>query len=241
MDLEKNVTKNLFDSMLRVSLNQTTLVPTSEIAKLHGVDTKVINKSFRRHKDDFVNGKDYYMFTREGVIGEFGEEQGKYLVDTLFTNNKQKVVYLFTYKGYFNFVKTINSKHAWKMFHVMKEIVFNVIEASEEELHRRVSKEVRKNLTEAIEDSGENERMHNHGHATYTLMIYKLMGIKEDYLIFKKENPKGNFKDSLDEDTLSRLSIAEDLVKPMLRAGMQYDNIKSNLGHLFLNSKGLLT
>jgi hypothetical protein len=217
------------------------LVPTSEIAKLHGVDTNIINKSFRRHKDEFVKGDDYFAFNQRQLIATFGSKHAKELIKQLFTNNSQKVVYLFTYKGYFNFVKTINSKHAWKMFHKMKEIVFHVIETSEEELNRRVNKELRKNLTEVLEDSGENGRMHNHGHSTYTLMVYDFLGIKKEYKEFHKESPKGNFRDTLDEDTAKRIGIVEDLVKSLVKAGMQYNGIKEQLGSIFAKSNGLLT
>lgn len=96
------------------------------------------------------------------------------------------------------------------------------------------SKKVRKNLTESVQCSGENERMHGHAYSTYTLMIYEIVGIKPMYEQYKKIYGKvDGFRKSLSEDELKRVSIAEGLVKPLLEMEKQYGVIKDTLKPLF--------
>ena len=207
------------------------LIPSSEIAQLHGVEVRVINQAFKRHQHEFVRGVDYHVFTREELSRYFPDAQK--LIQDLFTNNKQKVVYFFSLSGYFNFVKSINSEHAWKMFHRMKEIVFRVVEVDRDDYIRSVTKELRKELTAVVNDSGEQERMHGHGYSNYTLMVYHICGLKKDYMNYHKENPDGNFRDTLSSEDLLRVKACEGMTKEMLEIGIQYEDIKKQLGSVF--------
>ena len=100
---------------------------------------------------------------------------------------------------------------------------------------RLAGKEVRKSLTDAVQDSGEQERMHGHGYSQYTGMVYEVCGIKADYRRFKK-NPElygGNYRETLTPDTLKRVEQAEALIKPLLELDKQYSEIKETLKPLF--------
>jgi phage regulator Rha-like protein len=95
--------------------------------------------------------------------------------------------------------------------------------------------EVRKSLTDSVQESGENERMHGHGFSQYTTMVYEICGIKAKYEQFKTDWPKRkDFRDTqLDSDQLKRVELAESLIKPLLELEKQYSEIKVTLKPLF--------
>lgn len=101
--------------------------------------------------------------------------------------------------------------------------------------------EVRKSLTDSVKDSGENERMHGHGYATYTTMVYEICGLKESYKEFKefhKDHPEAPEYKSYRSDwmlpgELKRVELAESLIKPLLELDKQYSEIKDTLKPLF--------
>ncbi len=101
-------------------------------------------------------------------------------------------------------------------------------------LTREIGKEVRKSLTDAVQESGEQERMHNNGFATYTKMIYKMLGISEEYKQYRIAYPKGkDFRNTLDEYKLKQIELAESLIKPLLELDKQYSEIRDTLKPLF--------
>lgn len=97
-----------------------------------------------------------------------------------------------------------------------------------------VSTHIRKSLTDAVEESGEQDRMHNHGFSTYTLMVYSYLGIKNRYFEWKKETGgKGEFRKTLESDLRKKLATAEGLVKNLLELDKQYSEIRDTLKPLF--------
>jgi len=95
--------------------------------------------------------------------------------------------------------------------------------------------QIRKTLTDSVQESGENERMHGHGYSTYTKMVYEICGLKVKYEQFKKDWPtRKDFRDTqLDSDQLKRVELAESLIKPLLELEKQYSEIKDTLKPLF--------
>jgi phage regulator Rha-like protein len=113
-------------------------------------------------------------------------------------------------------------------FMIMKDFINKQVVVS------AISKQVRKSLTDAVEESGEQERMHNHGFSTYTLMVYKFLGIKKDYQDWKKSTGgKGDYRKTLPVEMRERIATAETLVKGMLELQKQHSEIKSVLEPLF--------
>lgn len=108
---------------------------------------------------------------------------------------------------------------------------FNQMEASlrQQSFARMIGKETRKKLTDHIQESGENERMHGYGYSNYTKMAYKAIGIK--YVKPKKGQP--DVRDTLSSEELSRLKNVEDLIKGAIEAGKQYDAVKEMIGMIF--------
>ncbi len=81
--------------------------------------------------------------------------------------------------------------------------------------------QVRKKLTDEIQESGENERMHGHGYSTYTKLAYKLTGIEV------------GSRDALSADDLERLETEEGIMRGLIKAGQEYKAIKEALQPLF--------
>ena len=99
--------------------------------------------------------------------------------------------------------------------------------------------EVRKSLTDAVQDSGEQERMHGHGYSQYTKMVYDMCGLKETFKEYKdwfKRNGANrplSFRDYIKTGDLKRIELAEALIKPLLELDKQYSEIKETLKPLF--------
>lgn len=100
------------------------------------------------------------------------------------------------------------------------------------------SKEIRKSLADTLNHTGENERMHNQGFSTYTLMIYSLMGIKEEFKEWKKSTvEKGEFRMTLELPVREKLATVESLVSDLLKLEKQYSEIKTIIEPLFKNKE----
>lgn len=99
--------------------------------------------------------------------------------------------------------------------------------------------ETRKTLTDAVQDSGENERMHGHGYSSYTKLIYSVTGLTEIYKEWKLDHPEGKvlFRDYIQLEQLKRIEQAEALIKPLLELDKQYSEIKDTLKPIFGNKE----
>ena len=87
--------------------------------------------------------------------------------------------------------------------------------------YRMEGKLIRKSLTDTIKESGENERLHNHGYSLYTNLIKKHLNI-----------PKEKDKNDYTEQELMNFAKYEDLVRVNLSLGKDYNEIKQILGDI---------
>lgn len=90
-----------------------------------------------------------------------------------------------------------------------------------QQLLRDSTKITRRELTDIIRDSGENERMHGFAYSSYTKLIYKKLGI--EYVKTK------NFRDSLTPEQLKAIESYEKLAEAYIRLGYDYMQIKDVL------------
>ena len=103
---------------------------------------------------------------------------------------------------------------------------------------RAIGIETRKTLTDAIKESGENERMHGRGYSNFTGLVYSLTGLTDKFKEYKesckilKHKPDG-FRDELSAEETKRVELAESLIKPMLELEKEYSDIKKCLEPLF--------
>lgn len=96
------------------------------------------------------------------------------------------------------------------------------------ELERAKGIAVRQALTKAIQQSGENERMHKHAYSTYTDLVYRTaLGkstkqLREEYGISKQVS----LRDLFTEEELARVETIERLVSSLVDLGYGYDEVK---------------
>ena len=110
--------------------------------------------------------------------------------------------------------------------------------AKQKAITRAIGKEARKTLTDAIEESGENDRMHGRGYSNFTRLVYSITGLNKKFDIYKiirkaqGLKPDG-FRDSIQKDELEQIELAESLIKPLLKLEKEYSDIKTTLEPLF--------
>lgn len=96
---------------------------------------------------------------------------------------------------------------------------------------------VRQALTKAIQQSGENERMHNMAYSTYTDLVYRSLFGKSAKQ-FRDENgltKKDNLRDLFSEEDLKKIQNAEMLVSSLMGYGWGYGEIKDFIMQKSLN------
>lgn len=97
------------------------------------------------------------------------------------------------------------------------------------EIERAKGIVVRQALTKAIQQSGENERMHNHAYSTYTDLVYKsLFGknakqLREEHGLTKKDNIRDII---FSTEELVQIQNGEMLVSSLIGYGWGYEEIK---------------
>lgn len=105
-------------------------------------------------------------------------------------------------------------------------------ELRKHETIRLATKHVRRSLTDSVQDSGEQERMHGHGYGNYTKLVYLLTDLDFRYKEYSRHNKTG-FRDTLTPKELKRVNIVEGMIKPLLEMEKEYQEIKSILVPLF--------
>lgn len=110
-----------------------------------------------------------------------------------------------------------------KQFNAMEKALIGKIKEREKGIA------VRQALTKAIQQSGENDRMHGHTYSTYTDLVYKaVLGksakqLRDEYGIGKQDN----LRDFLSEEELAKVKSVEMVVSGLVDCGWGYDEIKS--------------
>lgn len=104
---------------------------------------------------------------------------------------------------------------------------------------REISKMVRRTLTDALKDSGENERMHGHAYSTYTNKIYKaLFGTDAKHLRRQLNLDKdANIREHLPEQAIKRVSALEAIAQRMVELGGEYTTVCESIDTIVSNQK----
>ena len=107
---------------------------------------------------------------------------------------------------------------------------FNAMEKAliDKSIDREKGIAVRQALTDALQKTNENERMHGHAYSTYTNCIYKALFNKNASQIRKELglDKKANVRDYLDSEQLQAVKSMEMLVSGLMECGWGYDKIK---------------
>jgi phage anti-repressor protein len=113
---------------------------------------------------------------------------------------------------------------------IRKYFIRRDLELRKIEVQRDALIRVRRSLTDALQESEEQDRMHGYAYSTYTRLVYFLTGLSEK----KKEyGKKDGFRNTLTVNELKRVESAESMVKALLEMDMEYSEIKESLKPLF--------
>lgn len=131
------------------------------IAEGTGINHRRVREAIRKHQKAFesfgVLGA-YLTETPENQTG--GRKATGYLL------NEQQAVFLLTLLKNTPVVVEFKRCLVREFFNARQEL-------DRREVQRAIKAPVRRSLTDAIRDSGENERMHGHAYTAYTNLIYK--------------------------------------------------------------------
>nr|DAH30601.1 MAG TPA: regulatory protein [Bacteriophage sp.]DAH31156.1 MAG TPA: regulatory protein [Bacteriophage sp.] len=196
-----------------------------------------------------VNKEEVTVVTSLDVAETFGKEHARVLRDireldcseefrhgnfaeSYYVNaqNKKQPMYYITRDGFtllamgYTGEKAMQFKEAYiKQFNAMEKALIGKVKEREKGIA------VRQALTNAIKESGENERMHGHAYSTYTDLIYKaVLGksakqLREEFGIGKQDN----LRDSLSAEELAKVKSVEMVVSGLVDCGWGYDDIKN--------------
>jgi Rha family phage regulatory protein len=145
------------------------------------------------------------------------------------SNGKINPMYYMTRDGFTILVMGYNGEKAMKFklsyikqFNAMEKALIGKLKEREKGIA------VRQALTNALQQSQENERMHGHAYSTYTNIVYKAVfgkdakHLREEYGISKKEN----LRDYFSEEELKAVQSVEMIVSGLVNCGWGYDQIK---------------
>ena len=120
--------------------------------------------------------------------------------------------------------------NAWAVSYTHLD-VYKRQELTRRQIFRDAGKPIRRTLTDAIRDSGEDGRMHGHAYGTYTDLAYKAATGKIARVLRKERgaSAKAISTDFLTSDELSAYNKAEERLTVLLDMGLTYDQIKTLL------------
>lgn len=186
------------------------------VAEYAQVRPDTVNRLIRKHE------KDLSEFGTLGFEIRTCPHQTGASVSKIYHLNEQQATLLITY------LKNTPPVRAFK-----KALVRGFYKARQElarrDIQRAVKAPVRRKLTDAIRDSGENERMQGHAFATYTNLIYKVaIGQTAAQLRRAAGLEKGaEVLPLLDAEQLAEVTRREAQVCTLLDCGMAYDAIRA--------------
>lgn len=96
------------------------------------------------------------------------------------------------------------------------------------ELERAKGIAIRQALTKAIQQSGENDRMHGHAYSVYTDIVYKAVFGKSARQLREIHGAarRDSLRDFFTEEELSRVEAVERLVSSLIDMGYGYDDVR---------------
>lgn len=196
-----------------------------------------------------VNKEEVTVVTSLDVAETFGKEHARVLRDireldcseefrhgnfaeSYYVNaqNKKQPMYYITRDGFtllamgYTGEKAMQFKEAYiRQFNAMEKALIGKIREREKGIG------VRRVLTDSLQRTSENERMHGHAYSTYTDLIYKVVlgksakQLREELGIGKQDN----LRDSLSTEELAKVRSVEMVVSGLVDCGWGYDDIKN--------------
>ena len=169
----------------------------------------------------------------ENDLAEFGQVRFqitpvKYARGTndkkIYQLNEQQATLLITYLKNTPPVRQFKKDLVQEFYRMRREL-------TRRQIFRDAGKPIRRTLTDAIRDSGEDGRMHGHAYGTYTDLAYKAATGKIARVLRKERGASAKViaTDFLTSDELSAYNKAEERLTVLLDMGLTYDQIKTLL------------
>ena len=188
------------------------------IADCAGVQRSTVSRLVRKHQKDLeefgfvgfeIRANETVRGIREEKLWHFNEQQA-----TLFITDLQNTEAVREFKK--NLVR--------EFFAMRKEL------EKRKEIHAE-GKPIRRSLTDALRDSGEEARMHGHAYGNYTDLFYKAaVGKNAKQLRSERGAPdKATALDFLTSEEMSVYKKKEAAATVLLDAGLRYHEIKAIL------------
>lgn len=183
------------------------------------VQRKTVNDLIRKHEKDL---EEFGVLRFEIALPPPGSKGGR--PEKIYHLNEQQATLLITYLKNTEPVRRFKKALVREFFNVRQEL-------ARRDAQRAVKLPVRRSLTDAIRDSGEDKRFRGHAFATYTNLIYKTVTGHSAAQMRKEAGlPKGaDVVPLLTADELALVTKREAQVTTLLDCGMRYDAIKTVL------------
>ena len=97
------------------------VLTTQQLSEVYETSTENIKQNFKRNKERFNEGRDYYLLKGE-QLKEFLQVTNSHLQN----QSKIRSMYLWTERGANRHSKILNTDQAWKQFDVLEETYFKV-------------------------------------------------------------------------------------------------------------------
>lgn len=188
------------------------------VAQYAQVQQQTVEHLIRKHM------KDLEEFGKVGfeIRAVEGSRTGQYA--KVYHLNEQQATLLITYLRNTEPVRRFKKALVRSFFEARQEL-------ARREVQRAIKAPVHRTLTDAIRDSGENERMHGQAFPTYINLIYKAVTGRTAAQMRKDAGlPKGaDVVPLLSSDALALVTRRENQVAALLDCGMTYDAIRAVL------------
>jgi prophage antirepressor-like protein len=196
------------------------------------------SESFNGVICDFYRQGDEVLMTREQIgqaleyadpmvaIAKIHDRHADRLEGLSFTRtvNGHKT-YFYSAKGIYEVCRWSNQPKANAFY----DFVYDMLEALRKgEAVLLLSRQIRRELTDAIEDSGENKRMHGYAHKHYTDLAYKhVFGKSAAQIRMERGLPSdANVREHLTEEERLMVAKCEHAIESFLALGYGYEEIK---------------
>ena len=186
------------------------------VAECANIRHHTVTKLIQKHKTDFEEFG-ILRFKIEEIKGR-GQPEKSYQL------NEQQATLLITYLKNTPPVRQFKKDLVQEFYRMRREL-------TRRQIFRDAGKPIRRTLTDAIRDSGEDGRMHGHAYGTYTDLAYKAATGKIARILRKERgaSAKAIATDFLTSDELSAYNKAEERLTVLLDMGLTYDQIKTLL------------
>lgn len=196
-----------------VNKEEVTVVTSLDVAETFGKEHRRVLQDIR----DLKCSEEFRLhnFVQSNYVNEQGHKQSMFIM-----TRDAFTILVMGYTG----EKAMQFKEAYiKQFNAMEKALIGKIREREKGIG------VRRVLTDSLQRTSENERMHGHAYSTYTDLIYKVVlgksakQLREELGIGKQDN----LRDSLSTEELAKVKSVEMVVSGLVDCGWGYDDIKN--------------